>query len=82
MSIIDALTRGWYSGWAEFPELAAGGTGLLESLIPGEQESLLSFEEQMNKAAEDVRAKGGPGKSTGIVEKILEGLGAAPGTLA
>lgn len=82
MSLLDALTRGWYTGWSEAPELLAGGTGLLERLIPGRQESLTSFEEEMNKKAEEVRAKGGTGKSEGILEKIAEGLGAAPGTLA
>ena len=82
MSLLDALSRGWWSGLAEGPELLAGGSGLLESLIPGKQSSLLESEDYWNKYAESVRGKGAPGESTGLLEKIAEGLGAAPGTLA
>ena len=82
MSLLDSLSRGWYSGWAEFPELAAGSFGLLEGLIPGEQESLTGYSEDWNRIAEDVRGKGAKGQSVGLLEKITEGLGAAPGTLA
>jgi hypothetical protein len=82
MSLLDALQRGWWSGWAEAPELVAGGAGLLESLIPGEQESITSFSDRFNRYAEDIRDKGPEGESKGLLEKIAEGLGAAPGTLA
>jgi len=84
MSILDALKRGWWSGWAEFPELVAGGAGLLESLIPGDRpdDPLERLQEWGEESAKGLRLEGGEGRSEGLLEKISEGLGAAPGTLA
>ena len=84
MSVLDALGRGWWSGWAEFPELVAGGAGLLESLIPGDtpDDPLERLKDWGNEAAQGLRSEGGDGTSEGLLEKITEGLGAAPGTLA
>ncbi|KKN79007.1 hypothetical protein LCGC14_0344830 [marine sediment metagenome] len=84
MSLLDSLRRGWWSGWAEFPELVAGGAGLLESLIPGDRpdDPLERLKDWGNQAARGLRLEGGGGTSEGLLEKITEGLGAAPGTLA
>lgn len=84
MSLLDSLHRGWWSGWAEFPELLAGGAGLLESLIPGDRpdDPLERLQRWGEEAAKGARLEGGGGVSKGLLEKITEGLGAAPGTLA
>jgi len=84
MSLLESLKRGWWSGWAEFPELVAGGAGLLESLIPGDSpdDPLERLKDWGNEAAQGLRLEGGGGTSTGLLEKIAEGIGAAPGTLA
>ena len=84
MSILEALKRGWWSGWAEFPELLAGGAGLLESLIPGDtpDDPLERLKNWGNEAAQGLRLEGGEGRSQGLLEKIAEGVGAAPGTVA
>ena len=84
MSILEALGRGWWSGIAEFPELFSGGAGLLESLIPGDlpDDPLERFQEGAEGIAQTLRSRGGGGTSTGLLEKIAEGVGAAPGTLA
>ena len=84
MSLFDSLKRGWWSGWAEFPELVAGGAGLLESLIPGDtpDDPLERLKDWGNEAAQGLRSEGGGGASKGLLEKIAEGVGAAPGTLA
>ena len=84
MSILDAMKRGWWSGWAEFPELAAGGAGLLESLIPGDTEDdpLERLKDWGNEAARGLRLEGGEGKPEGLLEHITEGLAAAPGQVS
>ena len=84
MSLLDSLKRGWWSGWAEFPELVAGGAGLLESIIPGDRpdDPLERLQRWGEESAQGLRAEGGGGESVGLLEKITEGLGAAPGTLA
>ena len=84
MSLLDSLRRGWWSGWAEFPELLAGGAGLLESLIPGDtpDDPLERLKDWSNQAAKGLRLEGGEGTSEGLLEKIMEGVGAAPGTVA
>ena len=84
MSLLESLKRGWWSGWAEFPELVAGGAGLLESIIPGDRpdDPLERLKDWGNEAAQGLRLEGGEGTSEGLLEKITEGLGAAPGTLA
>jgi len=84
VSILEALKRGWWSGWAEFPELLAGGAGLLESLIPGDtpDDPLERLKNWGNEAAQGLRLEGGEGRSQGLLEKIAEGVGAAPGMLS
>ena len=84
MSILDSLQRGWWSGWAEFPELISGGAGLLESLIPGDRpdDPLERLQRWGEEAAQGLRSEGGGGTPEGLLEKIAEGVGAAPGTVA
>ncbi len=84
MSLLDAIRRGWWSGWAEFPELVAGGAGLVESIIPGDapDDPLERLKDWGNQAARGLRLEGGGGTSEGLLEKITEGLGAAPGQLS
>jgi hypothetical protein len=84
MSLLDSLRRGWWEGWAEFPELLAGGAGLLESLIPGDtpDDPLERLKDWGNQAAKGLRLEGGEGRPEGLLEKIMQGVGAAPGTVA
>lgn len=84
MSLLDSLRRGWWSGWAEFPELVAGGAGLLESLIPGDRpdDPLERLQEWGKESARGLRLEGGEEEPEGLLGKIAQGIGAAPGTLA
>ncbi|MHC4363067.1 MAG: hypothetical protein ACYSTZ_09580, partial [Planctomycetota bacterium] len=84
MSLLDSLKRGWWSGWAEPYELLEGGAGLLESLIPGDRpdDPLERVQRWASEHVQGMQYEGGEGRSEGLLEKIAEGLGAAPGTLA
>lgn len=83
MSLLDSLRRGWWAGWSEPFELISGGAGLLESLIPGDvpDDPLERLEAWGEEEAKRVRLKGGGGEPEGLLEKIMEGIGAAPGTV-
>jgi gas vesicle protein len=80
-NVTDALFRGLFKGLGAAPRLGAGATGLVESVIPGRQESLESLEETFRGAAEDVEAWGPGGKSDTLAEKVVEGIARAPGEL-
>ena len=75
MGLLDALGRGFWGSIAEPWELAAGGAGLLESLIPGDRpdDPLERFKEWTSERAEGVRHEAGVGESEGLMEKIAEG---------
>jgi predicted TIM-barrel fold metal-dependent hydrolase len=77
-----ALKRGWWGGWAEPAETGAGAIGLAEDIIPGKQEGIESAEQRLRKEAARIRAKGGAGEADTFIEKLAEGLAAAPGTVA
>jgi hypothetical protein len=77
----EALTRGFYKGVGAIPGLGAGAVGLVENLIPGQQKGLEAVEANLQESREYWEEKA-PGESDTLAEKVLEGLGRAPGEIA
>jgi len=77
-----AASRGFWGGMSEAPAWLGGTAGLVEDIIPGKQESIESIEQGLKGFAERVRARGGPGQADTLAEKVVEGVSAAPGTIA
>ena len=80
--VASAVNRGLAKGAAATPNLLAGATGLIDSLIPGKQKSLEAVEANLRESAQTWEDFGPGGESDTLVEKIFEGIGRAPGELA
>ena len=79
MSILDALKRGWWQGVAAWPEYVGGAIGLVGDVIPGEDDPFARQSRIIKEFGSDLaKSKAPEGESEGILEKIAQGLGAAP----
>ena len=79
MSILDALQRGWWRGVSAWPEYVGGAVGLLGDITPGEDDIFARQSRIIKEFGSDLaKSKAPKGESEGILEKIVEGLGAAP----